>query len=117
MKRIELGRGCLEPPSVAVQNQLKDLIEQPTQHRASGVVVSLHSGKRSPQNSQLGRLAGFTRWAVVPESAKARRGIVTPYVFRPWAPRDFSYLKRCGVIRENAVISSGKLTRLAKFFG
>jgi hypothetical protein len=62
MKRIELRRGSGRAPiraSVAVQNQRKDLIEQPTQHRASGVVVSLHSGKRSPQNSQVGPTCGI----------------------------------------------------------
>jgi hypothetical protein len=47
---------------IIAENQLKDLIEHPTQHRASGVVVALHYGKQLPQIRRLGRLAGFTRW-------------------------------------------------------
>jgi hypothetical protein len=44
---------------IIAENQLKDLIEHPTQHRASGVVVALQSGKRLPQNSQVGPTCGI----------------------------------------------------------
>jgi hypothetical protein len=44
---------------IIAENQLKDLIEHPTQHRASGVVVALHYGKQLPQNSQVGPTCGI----------------------------------------------------------